>query len=110
MTASSTSITDSKKILAPAARSGLALSQKQLFWRQFRRHKLALVAAAVLAIVTLLVILAPWIAPYAFDTIDPLHARQPPSAQHWMGSDDLGRHLFTRLLYGAAHSRCVCRF
>jgi len=78
-----------------------------LFWRQFRRHKLALVAAAVLAVVTLLVILAPWIAPYEFDAIDPLHARQPPTAQHWMGSDDLGRDLLTRLLFGGRISMAI---
>src|SRR5438105_9596796 len=107
MTAGTTRITEGKPIVAPAARSALALSQKQLFWRQFRRHKLALVAAAVLGAVTLLVILAPWIAPYAFDTIDPLHARQPPTAQHWMGSDDLGRDLFTRMLFGGRISMAI---
>ena len=85
----------------------VALSQRRIFWRQFRRHKLALAAAAVLAVVTILVVLAPWIAPYEFDAIDPLHARQPPSAQHWLGSDDLGRDLYTRLLYGGRISMAI---
>ncbi len=85
----------------------MAVSQRRLFWRQFRRHRLALAAAAVLAVVTLMVMLAPWIAPYEFDAIDPLHARQPPSAQHWLGSDDLGRDLYTRLLYGGRISMAI---
>jgi peptide/nickel transport system permease protein len=43
---------------------------------------------------------AAWIAPYEFDAIDLGSIRQGPSADHWMGTDDLGRDLFTRVLYG----------
>src|SRR3989442_12168213 len=85
---------------APGARLDVAISQKQLFWRQFRRHRLALVSAAVLCALAALGILAPWIAPYPFDAIDPPQFRKPPSPAHIMGTDDIGRDLFTRLLYG----------
>src|SRR2546426_11585520 len=71
---------------APGATSDVAVSQKQLFWRQFRRHRLALVSAAVLCALAALVILAPWIAPYPFDAIDPTQFRKPPSPAHIMGT------------------------
>ncbi len=91
----------------PAPASAVAISQKQLFWRQFRRHKLALVSAAALLILAALVILAPWIAPYPFDAIDPTQFRKPPSPAHIMGTDDIGRDLFTRLLYGGRISLAI---
>ena len=90
-----------------AAASAIAISQKQLFWRQFRRHKLALVSAAALLVLAALVILAPWIAPYPFDAIDPTQFRKPPSPAHIMGTDDIGRDLFTRLLYGGRISLAI---
>jgi peptide/nickel transport system permease protein len=43
---------------------------------------------------------APLLAGYEFDAIDLGNIRQPPSLDHWMGTDDLGRDLFTRILYG----------
>src|SRR5256712_13657448 len=98
-------IVESRKLdqrAAPGAhvRSDAAISQKQLFWRQFRRHKLALASAAVLLVLAAVVLLAPWIAPYPFDAIDTTQFRKPPSFAHIMGTDDIGRDLFTRLLYG----------
>src|SRR5437867_2724147 len=92
---------------APGAAPDVAVSQKQLFWRQFRRHRLALVSAAVLCALAALVILAPWIAPYPFDAIDPTQFRKPPSPTHIMGTDDIGRDLFTRLLYGGRISLAI---
>jgi peptide/nickel transport system permease protein len=88
----------------------VAISQKRLFWRQFRRHKLALISAAVLLILAGMVILAPLIAPYAFDAIDPTQFRKPPSPAHIMGTDDIGRDLFTRLLYGGRISLAIGLF
>jgi peptide/nickel transport system permease protein len=43
---------------------------------------------------------APVIAPYKFDAINLKAVRNPPTAEHWMGTDDLGRDLYTRVLYG----------
>lgn len=71
--------------LEQLAVSRVAISQKRLFWRRFRRHKLALIAEGALGVLIVLVLLASVIAPYEFDAIDPLHGRQPPSAQHWLG-------------------------
>jgi peptide/nickel transport system permease protein len=61
------------------------------------RSKVALLALVVIAFACAA---APWIAPYAFDGIDLDAVRQPPSWAHWMGTDDLGRDVFTRILFG----------
>ena len=69
-------------------------------WQQLRRHKLAIVSLFVVSIMTMVCFAAPLIAPYDFDAIDLGNIRQPPSIEHPMGTDDLGRDLFTRVLYG----------
>ena len=95
---------------ASELRSFVAVSQKRLFWRQFRRHRLALISMAVLLVLAGMVILAPLIAPYPFDAIDPTQFRKPPSAAHIMGTDDIGRDLFTRLLFGGRISLAIGLF
>jgi len=73
-------------------------------WRVLRRlarNRLAMLGLAIIAIFVALAVLAPWIAPH-----DPLRSSfakrlQPPSAEHWLGTDELGRDMFSRLLYGA---------
>ena len=55
----------------------------------------------------LLALLAPHVAPYGFDVIDLAHRRAAPSAQHWFGTDELGRDLLTRVLFGARVSLAV---
>ena len=102
--------TQARATTASELRSFVAVSQKRLFWRQFRRHRLALISSAVLLILAAMVILAPLIAPYAFDAIDPTQFRKPPSAAHIMGTDDIGRDLFTRLLYGGRISLAIGLF
>lgn len=69
-------------------------------WQQLRRHKLALVSIALVAVTAAACFAAPLIAPYEFDAIDLGNIRQPPSLAHPMGTDDLGRDLLTRVLYG----------
>jgi peptide/nickel transport system permease protein len=69
-------------------------------WRQLKRHKLAVASFVVFAVMTLACVAAPLIAPYEADAIDLGSVRQAPSGDHWMGTDDLGRDLYTRILYG----------
>jgi len=69
-------------------------------WARLRRHRLAVGSCAVLALVAAACVAAPLLAGYDFDAIDLRSIRTPPSLQHWMGTDDLGRDLFTRVLYG----------
>ncbi len=69
-------------------------------WTQLRRHKLAVLSFWVFVLMAAVCLAAPVIARYEFDAIDLSSIRRPPSLQHWMGTDDLGRDLFTRVLYG----------
>ena len=69
-------------------------------WVRLRRHRLAVWSSWVLMVITAACLAAPLLAGYAFDAIDLSSIRQPPSLDHWMGTDDLGRDLFTRVLYG----------
>ncbi|GMV05111.1 MAG: peptide ABC transporter permease [Gemmatimonadota bacterium] len=71
-----------------------------LVWRNLKRHRLAMVSLAVVAVISAACVAAPLLAGYAFDAIDLGAIRQAPSWDHWMGTDDLGRDLFTRVLYG----------
>jgi peptide/nickel transport system permease protein len=71
---------------------------------KFSRNKTSVIGAGYLFIIIILAIFAPWIAPYpddAFDALDFAKQLQPPSAQHWMGTDEAGRDVLSRLLYGA---------
>jgi peptide/nickel transport system permease protein len=76
-------------------------------WRRLRRHRLAVASIGVVAVIATACLAAPLIAPYGFDAIDLSSIRQPPSADHWMGTDDLGRDLFTRVLYGGRVSIAI---
>ena len=67
----------------------------------FRRDPAATVAAVTLVLVGLAALLAPWLAPYDPSLIDFSGRAQPPSAAHWLGTDQLNRDLLSRLLYGA---------
>jgi len=80
------------------------------FWRRLRRHRLAVVSSAVFAVLAVACLAAPLIAPFDFDAIDLASVRQAPSLAHWMGTDDLGRDLFTRVLYGGRVSILIGLF
>ncbi len=58
-------------------------------------------SAGFILLAVLGAVLAPWIVPYSFETQDTLNTLAGPSASHWMGTDYLGRDLFSRLVYGA---------
>ena len=67
-------------------------------------------AAAGILLVLLFVamaLLAPWLAPANPSSIDLLHRLAPPSAHHWFGTDELGRDILSRIIYGARLSLTV---
>ena len=78
-----------------------------VFWRELRRHRLAVISVGVVLVLSLACAAAPLLAPYAFDAIDLSSIRQGPSLDHPMGTDDLGRDLFTRVLYGGRVSLLI---
>jgi len=67
---------------------------------RFARHRLAAASVGALGLVALACVAAPLLAGYEFDAVDLGGIRQAPSIDHWMGTDALGRDLFTRVLYG----------
>lgn len=70
-------------------------------WRRFRRHKAAQAGAVLLAGLVVVAIFAPLIAPYSPDTVDMAHRLAGPSRAHPFGTDQLGRDLFSRVIFGA---------
>ena len=70
-------------------------------WRQALRSRLAIVGLVLVAVWVLLALLAPWIAPYPPNEIQMQDKLLPPSAAHWFGTDNFGRDIFSRILYGA---------
>lgn len=72
-----------------------------LFLRRLFRNRLALAGLTVVLFLFVLSLLAPYLTPYDPDAIDAYHVLMPPSWQHWFGTDELGRDVLTRVLYGA---------
>ena len=70
-------------------------------------RRTAIAATAALAVLIALALLAPHVAPYGVDVIDLAHRRAAPSRQHGFGTDELGRDLLTRVLFGARVSLAI---
>ncbi len=79
----------------------------QLIWHAYRRHKPAMIGTAIILIFALAAIFAPYISPWDPEKTNLDAMLQPPSAQHLMGTDDLGRDLLTRILYGGRVSLAI---
>ncbi len=76
-------------------------------WRRFLSHKPGVIGLVMVGGVVLLALLAPLIAPQAQGVQDPDALLQGPSAAHWLGTDQLGRDVWSRLLFGARVSLVV---
>jgi peptide/nickel transport system permease protein len=76
-------------------------------WTMFRQHKPAMISLVVLIIMIFMVVFAPQIAPYEFDQVDFKNTKSPPTRTHIMGTDDLGRDMFTRIFYGGRISMMI---
>ena len=76
-------------------------------WRRLLANKAAVAGGLVLLILIVLAIFAPWIAPHSYSYQNLDLGAQPPSAEFLLGTDTLGRDLFSRILYGARVSLLV---
>ncbi|GBC97097.1 Glutathione transport system permease protein GsiD [bacterium HR16] len=76
-------------------------------WRTWKARLIVLVPLGYLCLMAVLALFAPAIAPYRYDAQDATAVLQPPSAQHLLGTDELGRDVFSRLVYGARVSLTV---
>lgn len=69
-------------------------------WRRLKENKIALVALIVLILLIVMVCIGPAISGYSFEQVDTSAINQKPSAEHWFGTDSLGRDLFARVWQG----------
>ena len=74
---------------------------------RFRRNRIAMLALALLVALHVLVVLAPWIAPYPPEAVQLINRLESPSWEHWLGTDEYGRDVLSRLLYGGRVSLAV---
>jgi peptide/nickel transport system permease protein len=77
------------------------------FWRAFRRNRLALIGGVVVVMLVVLAVLAQWIAPWDPNRPDVRKILDSPSKAHPLGTDQLGRDVLSRMLYGARVSLAV---
>lgn len=71
------------------------------------KNKLAIFGLFALVFIAVVSLFAPFITKYGYDTQSLLETYQPPSPEHWLGTDDLGRDVFARLIYGGRVSLSV---
>jgi peptide/nickel transport system permease protein len=81
--------------LQPGARSS------GFFARLFRDKPLGAAGGMIMLLFVIVGLTAQWIAPYGFNEIAPIERLKPPSSQHWFGTDNLGRDVLSRCVYGA---------
>lgn len=96
------SATDELLPAAPRSRSPFARS-----WRSFWRKPGAAVSVTLLGLMIVVAILAPWITPYDPARMDMFDMLSGPSAAHWLGTDENGRDVLSRLIYGGRVSLAV---
>ncbi len=87
--------------------ASLRAFRESIFWRQFRRNHLAMVGGGVVVLLGLTAILAPVLAPYDPSAYDVKQILLSPSPAHWLGTDQIGRDVLSRMLYGARISMSV---
>ncbi len=94
MSMTATALEESAREESPAARA----------WRRLKRRKGAMAGLAVVVLFVLLAVLAPLIAPYDPTLTSFSQVRKPPSWIHWMGTDEVGRDVLSRVIFGARAS------
>ncbi|WP_462409755.1 oligopeptide ABC transporter permease [Neobacillus sp. Marseille-QA0830] len=81
-------------------------SYLQMVVRRFKKHKLAVIGLVVMVVLALMAIFAPLIAPYSPYKVNDVFSA-PPSSAHWLGTDQVGRDILSRLIYAARVSLMV---
>jgi len=77
-----------------------ATRRSRRLWRRFTKNRAALIGLGLVIIEVILAVFAPLVAPYDPVKMDLRSARQPPSSEHLLGADELGRDVLSRIIYG----------
>jgi peptide/nickel transport system permease protein len=93
---------DTGDVVEPSGELGRSKPVGQFadIWRRYRRNKLAMVGLVIVVFLVVVAIIEPFITPYDPFEQNLLNVLQPPSAQHWFGTDVLGRDLYSGIIYG----------
>ena len=108
----STSVPEIELTPTPGVLSGAATAvgkapRSTTVWHRFRQHHLAIAGVVILLLIVILAIFSPWIVPN-----DPYHTdlkayRKPPTSEHWLGTDDAGRDVLSRVTHAGRVSLSV---
>ena len=83
------------------------ISQSQRMWVTFSRNRTALAGGVIALFILLVAILAPWISPHDPLEQDPFYRLAGRNEKHWLGTDDFGRDVFSRIIWGSRISLLV---
>lgn len=83
-----------------AQKKSMAVGPWRLAWDRFRKNKVALVGAVLFGLILLSIFIIPWLSPYQLSQFDLANKNQPPSAGHWLGTDEQGRDVMLRIFLG----------
>ena len=73
-------------------------------WRRLKQNKVAIISLIIMSILIIMCIIGPIISPYSHEVVDSSNINAFPSAEHWFGTDSLGRDMFTRVWIGGRTS------
>jgi peptide/nickel transport system permease protein len=83
------------------------MTQRQRMWSAFIRNRTALVGGLLALLIVLIAIFAPWISPFDPLEQDPYYRLMASSSKHWLGTDDFGRDVFSRIIWGSRVSLLI---
>ncbi len=76
-------------------------------WRRVKKNKLAMLGLYTIIAIIVIAVIGPWLSPLSYSDQNLNETNRPPSSDHWFGTDNLGRDLFIRVLYGARISLSI---
>lgn len=84
-----------------AAKGHAGVSQRRRTWRRFARHKGALIGLGIVGLLIIIALTSQWLAPYDPNRPNLRFRGAGPSSAHWLGNDDIGRDILSRVMYGS---------
>ncbi len=96
-----------KQPLLTGAKKDEVLTPGKIVWKRFRRNKTAMFGLIVIVALIFISVMAPALSTHDRDDFSLINKQQAPSAQHWLGTDNIGRDIYTRVLWGGRVSLTV---